>query len=207
MVELINSANRERYVRKMAEERVAELQSLNEHLMAVNELCVRYARIQSMELAKPEKAKKVAALARETARAGELRFDEIACLLDVSKSKLKRWLEAVKMTYRCRLFGDRSVTARTPGEAGMRLACFDCEARVRNNCRGYGEDNHPENIFAMIAVLSANGLFEREEQSKFLRETYGIELSAHQISELVSRKKHGKTIPEEIEDMKVYRRG
>jgi transcriptional regulator with XRE-family HTH domain len=57
LVELINSANRERYVRKVAEERVAELESLNEHLMAVNELCVRYARIQSSELTKPEKAK------------------------------------------------------------------------------------------------------------------------------------------------------
>jgi hypothetical protein len=190
----------------MAEERNSELENLNGHLMSVNELCIRFVRIQSAELAKPEKSRKIASLARETAVNGEVRFDEIAYILGVSKSTLKHWLESSKSLYKCRLFEDRTVIAATPGEAGTRLACFDCEARAKGSCRGYGENNYPENFFALIAMIAANGVCEREEQSKLLRDSYDIELTAHQISELVSRKKLGKSIPDAIKDMKIYRR-
>jgi hypothetical protein len=39
-----------------------------------------------------------------------------------------------------------------------------------------------------------------------LRESYGIELSPHQISELLSRKRHGKPVPEDVENMDIRRR-
>jgi transcriptional regulator with XRE-family HTH domain len=207
MTELINSLNRERSVRKTVEQRIFKLEKLNEHLLAANELNTRLTDILHMELPKSEKSKRIAALARATAGAGELRFDEIAGILHLQRATLRHWLESEKNNYSCRLFDGKTVTASTPGEAGMRLLCFDCEVRAREDCRGYGEENHPENIFVLIALLEAHGVYSRTEQAELLRDSYGIEMTAHQISELMSRKKHGKPVPEKTENMDMYKRG
>jgi predicted RNase H-like nuclease (RuvC/YqgF family) len=206
LTELLRELNQERNRRKMEEKRVSELQKSIEHLAAVNELCIRFEEILLQKLSNPEEAKKIAALARATAKLGELRFDEIQGMLRLNRSTLKHWLESEKTTYSCKLDKGKTVIASTPGEAEMRLLCFDCEARASEDCRGYGENNYPENLFVLIALLQANGVYNRKEQAQMLRESYGIELSSHLISELLSRKKHGKPVPEDIENLDIHRR-
>jgi hypothetical protein len=199
VLELINRANRARFTNKVHERRILELEKLTEHLISSFALETRYVDILTLELSKAEKAKKVAALARETARLGEIRFDEIAGILRADRSSLKRWLETEKVSYTCRLFGEKTVTASTPGEAGLRLQCFVCEARADEDCEGYGDIGYPENFSALMETLKANGVYNREEQAKVLLESCGKKLTPHQISEILSRKKHGKTVPEDIE--------
>jgi transcriptional regulator with XRE-family HTH domain len=206
LTELLRDLNHERKRRKMEEKRASELEKLLEHMMAVNELSVRFEEILLLELSDPEKAKKIAMLARATAKIGELRFDEIQGLLRLNRSVLKHWLSSEKTSYSCKLDEGKTVLASTPGEAGMRLLCFDCEARANEDCRGYGENNYPENIFVLISLLQANGIYNRKEQAQLLHESYGIELSPHQISELLSRKKHGKPVPENLKNLDIYKR-
>jgi transcriptional regulator with XRE-family HTH domain len=206
LTELLRDLNQERNKRKMEEKRASELEKLLEHMMAVNELSVRFEEILLLELSDPEKAKKIAMLARATAKIGELRFDEIQGLLRLNRSVLKHWLSSEKTSYSCKLDEGKTVLASTPGEAGMRLLCFDCEARANEDCRGYGENNYPENIFVLISLLQANGIYNRKEQAQLLHESYGIELSPHQISELLSRKKHGKPVPENLKNLDLYKR-
>jgi transcriptional regulator with XRE-family HTH domain len=206
LTELLRDLNHERKRRKMEEKRTSELEKLLEHMMAVNELSVRFEEILLLELSDSEKAKRIATLARATAKAGELRFDEIQGLLRLNRSTLKHWLASEKSSYSCKLDKEKTVLASTPGEAEMRLLCFDCEARASEDCRGYGENNYPENIFVLISVLQANGIYNRKEQSQLLHESYEIELSPHQISELLSRKKHGKPVPEGIENLDIHKR-
>jgi hypothetical protein len=204
--ELLNRHNSERSRRMEMESRVCELERLTGHLIAVNELHVRASRILNLELSKPEKSKKLAAIARAAAKAGELRFDEIAGILSRPRSTLRRWLESEKCSYSCKLFKDRVVTAATPGEAGLRLLCFDCGELVNEGCRGFGENNYPENIFVFIALLKANGVYKGDDLSRYMLESYNIEISPHQISELLSRKKHGKPVPDDLVDLTYYRR-
>jgi transcriptional regulator with XRE-family HTH domain len=199
MLELINRVNRERFKNKILEERILELEKLTEHQMSSFDLQTKYVDIQNLELSKSEKAKKAAVLARETARLGAIRFDEIAVILRVDRSTLKRWLETEMVSYTCRLFKEKTVTASTPGEAGLRLQCFVCEARANEDCGGYGDIGYPENFSVLIEMLETNGVYSREAQAKILLESYGKELTPHQISEVLSRKKHGKTVPEDIE--------
>jgi transcriptional regulator with XRE-family HTH domain len=207
LTELIRSLNRERSVRKAMERTVSGLERLTEHLMAANELHARLAGVLFQDLPGQERTKEIAALAKSAARAGELRFSEIQGILRLNRSTLKHWLESEKALYSCKLSGERTVTASTPGEAGMLLLCFDCEARARDDCRGYGDSDYPENIFVLLALLEANGIYGRAEQARALRESYGIELSPHQISELLSRKKHGKPVPEDVENIYTRKRG
>jgi transcriptional regulator with XRE-family HTH domain len=198
LLDLANRLNRERYERKLLEARIVELEKLTEHLMALNALLFQTSRIYCLTITAPEKAKKLAALARETAKAGELCFAEIAHALGVEPPVLTRWLEAVKTVYKCRLFPENSASASTPGGAGAKLCCFDCDARDKGNCGGFGEKIQPENTFAIISMLEANGVTGRSEQAEIISRTSGREISAHQISDLMSRKKRGLPIPEDL---------
>jgi transcriptional regulator with XRE-family HTH domain len=206
LLDLTNRLNQSRHETKQAKEKEEELARLTEHLMSVNELYVKFSDILSLDLVKQERSKKLAVLARTAAKDGELRFDEIACILRVTRSTLKRWLESSKTSYSCRLREGITVTASTPGEAEMWFACFDCEAKAKGSCRGYGNSLYPENIFVLIALLKANGIDSRIEQSKLLAETFGVELSPHQISEIMSREKNGKPVKEDLVDLKVHKR-
>lgn len=197
-LELTNRLNRERYEKKVLEGRNGELEKLTEHLMALNALLFRASRVYRLAITAPEKAKKHAALAREAAKAGELCFGEIAHALGVEPPVLTRWLEAVKTTYTCRLFPENSVSASTPGGAGAKLLCFDCDARDKGDCRGFGEKIYPENTFGIISMLEANGVTNRNEQAEIISRASDRGITAHQISDLMSRKKHGLPIPEDL---------
>jgi hypothetical protein len=102
------------------------------------------------------------------------------------------------MTYTCRLFPEKSVSASTPGGAGVKLCCFDCDARDKEDCRGFGNMLHQENAFGIISLLESNGVTNRDEQAEIINRVADREISAHQISDLVSRKKRGLPIPEDL---------
>jgi transcriptional regulator with XRE-family HTH domain len=198
LLELTNRLDRERYKKHVLEDRNGELEKLTEHIMALNALLFKASRVYRLEISAPEKAKKLASLAREAAKAGELCFGEIAHALDVKPSVLTRWLEAVKTTYTCRLFPEKSVSASTPGGAGAKLCCFDCDARDKGDCRGFGDRIYAENIFGIISMFEANGVTNRDEQAEIISKIADREISAHQISDLMSRKKRGLPIPEDL---------
>jgi transcriptional regulator with XRE-family HTH domain len=197
-LDLTNRLNRERHENKSLESRVGELEKLTEHLMALNALLFQASRVYHQRLTGSEEAKKLAALAREAAKAGELCFGEIAYALDVKPPVLTRWLEAVKTTYTCRLFPENSVLASTPGGAGAKLRCFDCDARDKGDCNGFGEKIQTENIFGIISMLEANGVTNRNEEAEIISKAADQEISGHQISDLISRKKRGLPIPEDL---------
>jgi transcriptional regulator with XRE-family HTH domain len=198
LLELTNRLNRERYEKNVLEGRTLELEKLTEHLMALNALLFQASRVYRLTVSAPEKAKKLAAVARETAKAGELCFGEIAYAMGVAPPVLTRWLETVRMAYTCRLFPENAVSASTPGGAGAKLCCFDCDARDKGDCRGFGEKIYPENTFAIISLLEANGVTNRNEQAGIISKVSDREITAHQISDLVSRKKRGLPVPEDL---------
>jgi hypothetical protein len=198
LLDMSNRLNRARYEKHVVEGRNGELEKLTEHLMALNALLFQASRVYRLAISEPEKAKKLAAIAREAAKAGELCFGEIAHALDVKPSVLTRWLEAVKTTYTCRLFPEKSVSASTPGGAGAKLCCFDCDARDKGDCGGFGDRIHSENAFGIISLLEANGITNRSEQAEIVSRVSDKEITAHQISDLMSRKKRGLPIPEDL---------
>jgi transcriptional regulator with XRE-family HTH domain len=198
ILELTRRLDRERYEKKLLGGRILELEKLTEHIVALNDLLFKANRVCRLEISAPEKAKKLAALAREAGKAGELCFGEIAHALGVKGAVLTRWLEAVKTTYTCRIFPENSVVVSTPGGAGAKLCCFDCDAREKGDCRGFGNMIRPENTFGIISLLEANGVTNREEQAEIVSRASDREFSAHQISDLMSRKKHGLPIPEDL---------
>jgi transcriptional regulator with XRE-family HTH domain len=206
LTDMIRNLNQERSGRRAMEKRARESERLTEHFMAVCELYARYAEILVSELPQSEKTKKTAAVARKAARTGELRFDEIQAILRADRATLRRWLESEKTGYRCKLSEENTVMACTPDEAELLLACFDCEKRASGDCRGYGKNVYPENLCVLLCLLNASGIYGRAEQSQVLRKSYGIELSPHQISEFLSRKRHGKPVPEDIENMDIRKR-
>jgi transcriptional regulator with XRE-family HTH domain len=197
-VTLGKGLSQERFRRENLEDRVSELERLLTHVLSVNEFQEKHIGILRQKLPTTEEAKKIAALARWAARAGEVRFDEIQGMLRMNRRALRRWLESEKAVYVCKLSPERTVTATTPGEAGMRLSCFDCDARAKELCRGYGETSYPENVFMLVAMFEANGIFDREEQARILRESFDMDISARQLTEMISRKKRGKPVPEDF---------
>jgi transcriptional regulator with XRE-family HTH domain len=198
LLDMSNRLDRERYEKHVSEGRNVELEKLTEHLMALNALLFQASRVNRLEISAPEKAKKLAALAREAAKGGELCFSEISLALDAKPPVLTRWLEAVKMNYTCRLFPEKSVSASTPGGAGAKLRCFDCGARDKGDCKGFGNMIHPDNAFGIISLLESNGVTNRNEQAEIISKVADREITAHQISDLISRKKRGLPISEDL---------
>ena len=207
LLELINRLNKERFEIKIQAQRIAELEKQNEHLVSISELHTRHVEILLLELPKAERSKKLANLARETARSGEICFEDIIGILKIDRAILRRWLASKKNTYVCRLFIEKTVEAFTPDEAGIRLQCFDCESKANEDCSGYGNTASPGDFFAIIALYEANGIYEREEQARLLHESFNMELTPHQISEYLSRKKTGKPVPADIINLQPYKRG
>ena len=72
--------------------------------------------------------------------------------------------------------------------------------------RSYGENNYPENLFMLIAMLEANGIHSREEQAILLRDSFDMDINAHQLSDALSKQKHGKRVSEKLVNMRPYAR-
>jgi transcriptional regulator with XRE-family HTH domain len=198
LVELTNRLDRERYERKIADARVGELEKLTEHLMALNALLSWAGCVYRQQTSTPEMAKKHAAIAREAAKGGALCFGEIQGVFGIEADVLTRWLKSAKMAYTCRLFKENTADAFTPGEAGVKLGCFDCDAREKGTCNGFGDAILSDNIFGIISMLEANGIMNRNEQAEIVSRYAGREISGHQISDILSKKKHGLPVSEDL---------
>jgi transcriptional regulator with XRE-family HTH domain len=197
LTDLQNKLDRERHFRRGAEKRNLELEWTVEHLAALLSLHVRFEDIicqQSISAA--EKMRRMEKLARSIAHEGEFTFSEMLAVFRVKRSILKRWLNLGKQVYRCRLDEGRTVMADTPGEAALRLLCFDCIESETGECRGYGNERRPENLIMLLVRMDINGVYNKTEQSQLLLEGYGIELTPHEISEIVYRHKNGLPVPE-----------
>lgn len=178
--------------------RISELDRFLSHALVFNKLQEKYIGILKQRLPAAEEAKKTAALIREFARDGELCVEEIQTGLHLSRGTVRSYLKAVKMTYSCKVFPEKKVAATTPGGAGMQLACFDCEAQAKELCRGYGRFDYPENLLMFINMCEANGIYDREEHAQILRRSFDMDISARKLTEILSRIKQGKTVPDDI---------
>jgi transcriptional regulator with XRE-family HTH domain len=205
ITDVLNNLNRDRFKMKTLEKNLAESDKFRDHMLAVIELQEKYIAILRRDISPVERGKKTAALARETVRFGELRFDEVQAILHVERRRLTQWLESEEGEYRCRLF-DRAIMATTPAVAGIMLRCFDCEAKESEDCRGYGEFVYPENIFILVAILEANGIYKREKQIDILRDSFEMDISVRQLADALSKHNHGKRAPEDIVNLKPSRR-
>lgn len=199
LIDLKKKLDRERHDRRSVEKRNLELEWALEHLTALVGLHVQFEDIMCRHtLALNEKMKMLEKLARTMAHEGEFTFSEMLTVFRVKRPVLKQWLDLGKRAYPCRLTEEKSVVAATPGEAALRLTCFDCAALESGECRGYGNEKRPENLILLLVRLAANGVYGRDEQSRLLEENYGIKLSPHEISVMVHRYKSGMAIPEGI---------
>ena len=205
ITDVLNSLNRERFRMKTLEKNLAGSEKLRDHMLAVIELQEKYIAVLMQDISPVEKGKKKAALAREAIRFGELRFDEVQAILHLGRRRLTQCLESEEGEYRCRLF-DKAVTATTPAVAGIMLRCFDCEAKESEDCRGYGEFVYPENIFILVAILEANGIYKREKQVAILRDSFEMDINVRQLADALSKHNHGKRAPEDIVNLKPSRR-
>ena len=201
-VEIVNKLNRERQNRFQIEKRNLELERMVEHLLVVIHLYMRFGDILSEEsLSRSEKMKKMEKLAITTASEGEINFNEILAVLKIKRSTLRNWLRSEKIAYPCLFAEGGEIMASTPGEAALKLGCFDCEGRESGECKGHGNEKGPENLIVLITRLEANGVINRTEQSRVLEESYGVSISAHEISEIVYRDKHDIRMPEGVFNM------
>ena len=58
----------------------------------------------------------------------------------------------------------------------------------------------------LIVMLEANGINSREEQAQLLRDTFDLDITAHQLSVALSRNKQVKSVPEKLVNMSAYTR-
>jgi transcriptional regulator with XRE-family HTH domain len=195
--DLQGKLDRERHDRRSCEKRVLELEWEVEHLTALVDLHVRYEDIFAPSLTTPEKSSDVEKLARSVAHNGEFTFSEMMAVFRVKRSILKHWLDLGARAYQCRFDESRTVMADTPGEAGLRLVCFDCAEYEEGECKGYGNEKRPENLIVLLLRMEINGIFNRTEQSRVLADGFGIELTPHEISVVVYNHKIGKPVPED----------
>lgn len=179
------------------EERYAKLEYKLGHFAALIHLHLQFEAIICNEsMTRKEKLKEMEKLAKTTAEEGEIAFSEMLVVFRVKRAVLKEWIASAIRVYKCVLVEGREVSACTPGEAALRLCCFECEYFEKGKCAGFGNEQRPENIIELLERLSENGIYTRAEQSRVLEESYGIKLSEHQISEIVYRDKKGHKIPE-----------
>ena len=191
--------NRERRERQKAEERIWELEQVNERLLAEIYLREHYEVIICSEsINKGKKLENVKKLAILTMEKGELSFDEIQRVLRVERSILRNWLEAEKRPYECRFIDGGQILASSPGEAALCLRCFECEAFEVEECLGYGDEKQPENIIEMLDRLRANGVYDGVSQARILEKYYGLSLSSNDIANIRYRAKKSLPIPNDV---------
>jgi transcriptional regulator with XRE-family HTH domain len=199
LADLRGKLDRERHVRRESDKRNLELEWTVEHLASLISLHVRFEDIICQQpLPVTEKMRQLEKLVRSIAHEGAFTFSEMLTILRVKRSILKRWLNSGKQVYRCRLDEGRNVMADTPGEAALRLLCFDCGEFENGECRGYGNEKRPEHLIMLLLRMEINGIYNKTEQSQLLAESYGIELTSHEISEIVYKHKNGLKVPEGI---------
>jgi transcriptional regulator with XRE-family HTH domain len=199
LVDLRNKLENERRARLKAERYTLDLERKTEHLEALIGLHIRFEDIIcDNSLSESEKMGKLEELAKTAAGESELAFNEILAVLRVGRSILRKWLHVEKHAYTCRFVRGRKIMASNPGEAALRLRCFDCEDFESKKCKGHGDEKRPENIIELIDRLKVHGVLNRIEQVRILEECYHLPLSPHELAEALYRGKRGLPIAEGI---------
>jgi transcriptional regulator with XRE-family HTH domain len=197
--DLRNKLERERRGRLKAEKSALELERKTERLEAVIGLYKRFGDItRNGSLTESEKTEKLEELAKTAMREDALSVSEILATLRIRRSFLKSCRQTGKHVYKCRFSENGEITASNSGEAALCLRCFDCDDFEARECRGYGNEKHPKTIIVLLARLRANGVTDSAEHVRILREHYSLTLTAHELSEVIYRDKHGLPIPEGI---------
>ena len=191
--------NRERREHQRAEERIWELEQINERLIAEIRIREHFECIVCVEsLSKGEKTERLKELAVLTMEKGELGFDEIQRVLKVDRPVLRNWLESEKRPYECRFVDGGRIMASSPGEAALCLRCFDCEAFESGECLGHGDERRPDNIIEILDRLRANGVYDGAGQARILEKYYGLSLSPRDIANIRYRGKKHLPIPNDV---------
>ena len=205
-MDVLQKLHRERHFRKNLDERNFELERQIEHLTALLYLHLQIEDILlDKDLSQNEKWKKIEALAIITANEGEITFNDMLTAFRIKRVTLKKWLDAAKHVYQCKCLKSRETVAATPGEAALRLCCYDCEHFESLECDGYDNETRPENLIELLVRLEANGIYNRREQCQLLEESYGLNISEHELSEIVYRYKNGKKLPEGAFNLEIRR--
>jgi transcriptional regulator with XRE-family HTH domain len=199
LVDLRKKLESERHSRLKAEKHVLELERKNEHFEAIIGMHTRFEDILCQtSLTEEEKMEQLENLTKAVAVENELSVNEISTGLRIGRSIIKKWLYVEKQTYTCRFANGGKIIALNPGEASLRLRCFDCKDFESKKCKGHGDEKRPNNIIELIDRLIVNGVLNRIEQIHILDECYKIPLSLHEFSEVLYRGRHGQQIPEGI---------
>jgi transcriptional regulator with XRE-family HTH domain len=129
------------------------------------------------------------------AHKGNMSFIDIAFASGANRSTILSWLGDAKLPFECEYAEDGRVLASFPGEAGLKLCCFDCKDFETGDCSGHGKEKRPENLGILIDRLEAYGIFNKAEQALIAESGYGVQLSAQEISEYIYRYRHNYRIP------------
>jgi transcriptional regulator with XRE-family HTH domain len=190
---------RECQSRKRAEKLNAKKDRVIERLTNLIELHIKFEdAILGQSPSWGENSKKLKELAKDAAKEGKAGFGEIRSIFRIGYETLRNWLWGERRPFPCRFAEGGQVMASTPGEAALRLRCFDCAAFEAGGCLGHGHETRPENIVELIKRLAANGVTQRREQSRILSGSYGVALPPHKISEAMYKDRHGLHISERI---------
>jgi transcriptional regulator with XRE-family HTH domain len=184
--------------RKRAEKLNARNDRVIERLTNIVELHVKFENIllSGQYMDKREISQKLQELAKDALREGKASPREIRSALRIGRVTFRNLLRGEKRAFPCKFAEGGQIMASTPGEAALRLCCFDCAAFESGECEGHGAETRPENIVDLISRLEANGVTQKREQSRILDGSYCITLSPHEISEVMYRARHGMDIPE-----------
>jgi hypothetical protein len=198
-VDLKSKLDRKRDELLIAEEYNVELERKTEHLTALISLHKRFEDIKcDNSLSRNAVTEKLGELAKAAAQENEVTFNEIRSILRVKRAVLRNWLRSDKQAYRCKFAEDGEIWAFNPGEAALRLRCFDCGAFESYECQGYGNEKRPANIIELLTRLEANGVIYHSELAEIVTECYKTPISAHGISEVKYRYERGRPIPDGI---------
>ena len=199
LIDLKGKLDRNRDKLIIAEEYNAELERKTEHLMALIRLHTRFEDIICDDsLSKAGRMEKLRELAKAAAQENEAGFNEIRSILRVKRAVVRGWLRSDRQVYSCAFAEGGEISAANPGEAALRLKCFDCGAFESSECRGHGNEKRPANIIELFGRLEANGVISHAEQAGIITGCYKTPIDAHGISEVKYRYEHGLSIPDGV---------
>jgi transcriptional regulator with XRE-family HTH domain len=137
------------------------------------------------------------------AKTRNLLDQETICRISkISSATISKWLEPENFTsYECQMDLKEPVLAQNQIVAGLAFACFDCEHRRKDRCRGYGGTERPENAIMLLEILDDNGVSTNTAQSNFLREHYQMDYTPQTISEYKYRWRNARHVPEQFMHM------
>jgi transcriptional regulator with XRE-family HTH domain len=147
------------------------------------------------DLSGSEKNTKLREYVIPLAHEGKMTFSELVIATGENRATILNWLNGSKQFFECKYAEGGQIMASFPGEAGLKLCCFDCRDFDTGLCAGHGKENPPENLGVLIDRLETYGIFNKIEQAQIAEHGYGIQLSTQEISEYIYRYRRKAHIP------------